>query len=143
VGEKVVRDGIKGPTVDSGFVKKLREGWELVSKEIGREEGERMGNGKRDDQQDRVKLGKFVLPKTRKKLFFLRLRQQGLNFSLSMFISIGMLLRNPSIHDGQHMRWHVSLFWSLVVDLVQGQKGERLLLHCWSLRVKLIARILE
>jgi len=35
----------------------------------------------------------------------------------------GMMLRNPSIHDGQHVRWNITLFWSLLVDLVHAQNG--------------------
>jgi hypothetical protein len=43
-------------------------------------------------------------------------------FLLSQFPA-GILLRNPSIHDGQHQRWNVSVFWSLVIDLVEARGG--------------------
>ncbi|GAA6024828.1 hypothetical protein JCM11491_005667 [Sporobolomyces phaffii] len=97
VGEKIVRDGIKGPTIDATWSKKLRDAWELVSAttdlvgEFGRRRAQETAGvaATRSDAEDRVKLG--------------------------------MLLRNPSIHDGQHVRWNVSLFWSLVVDLVHAQ----------------------
>ncbi|BGP00885.1 hypothetical protein RTG_01135 [Rhodotorula toruloides ATCC 204091] len=91
VGEKVVREGVKGPSVDVGFVKRVREASEvlrgLVREVSGRSEGteERMV----DEAEERA--------------------------------TIGMHLRNPSIHDGQHQRWNVSLLWSLVVDLVSAR----------------------
>ncbi|GAA5961629.1 hypothetical protein JCM3765_002656 [Sporobolomyces pararoseus] len=89
IGEKVIREGIKGPLVDIGFCKKLREGWNLLSKEVNNNNHEEVEEG-----EDRVR--------------------------------IGMLLRNPSIHDGQHMKWNVTLFWSLIVDLVYSNHNSEL-----------------
>ncbi|GAA5924629.1 tRNA adenylyltransferase [Sporobolomyces koalae] len=83
VGEKVVRDGIKGPTIDATWCKKLREGWQLVHLYLAQDPKEP------NDETDRIE--------------------------------IGMLLRNPSVHDGQHVRWNVTLFWSLLVDLVSAR----------------------
>ncbi|GAA5851961.1 hypothetical protein JCM5353_004863 [Sporobolomyces roseus] len=82
IGEKVVRDGIKGPTIDSTWCRKLREGWLVLSERV-------RGFEAKSDKQDRVE--------------------------------IGMMLRNPSIHDGQHVRWNITIFWSLLVDLVHAQ----------------------
>lgn len=51
--------------------------------------------------------------------------------------STGMMLRNPSIHDGQHVRWNITIFWSLLVDLVHAQSGKASLLS-WSLTYKIL-----
>ncbi|GAA5868232.1 hypothetical protein JCM8547_002286 [Rhodosporidiobolus lusitaniae] len=86
VGEKVVREGVKGPTVDIMFTKRCREAWEVLG---GGSEGavRRFGSAESGEkEEDRA--------------------------------DIGMLLRHPSVHDGQHQKWNVSLVWSLVVDLV-------------------------
>lgn len=40
-----------------------------------------------------------------------------------------MTLRHPSVHDGQHQRWNVSLLWSLVVELVEARAGTLALLN--------------
>lgn len=34
-----------------------------------------------------------------------------------------MVMRHPSVHDGQHQRWNVSLLWALCVDLVEARAG--------------------
>ncbi|BGP29396.1 CCA tRNA nucleotidyltransferase, mitochondrial [Rhodotorula toruloides] len=88
VGEKVVREGVKGPSVDVGFVKRVREGSEVLRGLVREVSGMSEGADERmvDEGEQRA--------------------------------TIGMHLRNPSIHDGQHQRWNVSLLWSLVVDLV-------------------------
>ncbi|GAA5952700.1 hypothetical protein JCM21900_000407 [Sporobolomyces salmonicolor] len=83
VGERVVRDGIKGPTVDGVWVKKARDAAEVLGAAVSRLAGEESMQA----EEDRVE--------------------------------IGLLLRNPSVHDGQHVRWNISLFWSLIVDLVR------------------------
>ncbi|BGP18979.1 hypothetical protein JCM10213_002601 [Rhodosporidiobolus nylandii] len=92
VGEKVVREGVKGPLVDIAFSKRARDASGVLGGAVrrfaGTEEGERIME---NDEVDRAE--------------------------------IGLLLRNPSIHDGQHQRWNVSLLWSLVVDLV-GTRGD-------------------
>ncbi|GAA5976674.1 hypothetical protein JCM5350_006717 [Sporobolomyces pararoseus] len=91
IGEKVIREGIKGPLVDISFCKKLREGFEILSKEINNHNHTKFEE-EEDQGEDRVR--------------------------------IGMLLRNPSVHDGQHMKWNVSLFWSLIVDLVRSNQKD-------------------
>ncbi|BGO88889.1 tRNA nucleotidyltransferase (CCA-adding enzyme) [Rhodotorula toruloides NP11] len=87
VGEKVVRDGVKGPSVDVGFVKRVREASQVLRRLVREVSGMSGGVDERmvDEAEERA--------------------------------TIGMHLRNPSIHDGQHQRWNVSLLWSLVVDL--------------------------
>ncbi|BGP53484.1 CCA tRNA nucleotidyltransferase, mitochondrial [Rhodotorula sphaerocarpa] len=91
VGEKVVRDGIKGPTVDIGFAKRAREGQDILRRLVKSVEGEGEVAGgdavMRDEAHERAE--------------------------------IGMRLRNPAVHDGMHQRWNVSLLWSLVLDLVE------------------------
>ncbi|GAA5885170.1 hypothetical protein JCM6882_007259 [Rhodosporidiobolus microsporus] len=91
VGEKVVRDGVKGPVVDAVFTKRAREAAEMVSAAVQRFAGE---ESMRDEENDRAEMA--------------------------------LLLRNPSIHDGQHVRWNVSILWSLVVDLVDPEASKRL-----------------
>ncbi|GAA5908885.1 tRNA adenylyltransferase [Sporobolomyces salmoneus] len=108
IGEKVIRDGIKGPTIDAAFCKKLREGWEVLHAEVERLAKEK--EGERNDEPDRVRLG--------------------------------MLLRNPSIHDGQHMRWNVGLFWSLVVDLVKAQNDSNRQIELINAYNRFVGRIL-
>ncbi|GAA5979755.1 hypothetical protein JCM10908_003032 [Rhodotorula pacifica] len=95
VGEKVVRDGIKGPTVDIGFTKRAREAQEslrrLVRSTEGGTEAGTIANGEDSHMKD------AALERA----------------------EIGMRLRNPAVHDGMHQRWNVSLLWSLVLDLVE------------------------
>ncbi|CEQ39249.1 SPOSA6832_00742 [Sporobolomyces salmonicolor] len=92
VGERVVRDGIKGPTVDGVWVKKARDAAEVLGAAVSRLAGEESMQA----EEDRVEIDQRALtPKS------------------------GLLLRNPSVHDGQHVRWNISLFWSLIVDLVR------------------------
>ncbi|BGP22195.1 tRNA nucleotidyltransferase [Rhodotorula toruloides] len=91
VGEKVVREGVKGPSVDVGFVKRVREGAEVLRGLVREVTGE---NARADER---------MVDEARERA------------------TIGMHLRNPSIHDGQHQRWNVSLLWSLVVDLVSAR----------------------
>lgn len=59
VGEKVVRDGIKGPTIDMNWCRKLREGWEVLSGKVGEFEEKRIGQEK-NDERDRVELGRIT-----------------------------------------------------------------------------------
>lgn len=97
VGEKVVRDGIKGPTVDIGFTKRAREAQESLRRLVRSTEKESggsevNGNAKGEDTH---------------------MRDAALERA-----EIGMRLRNPAVHDGMHQRWNVSLLWSLVLDLV-------------------------
>ncbi|GAA5998018.1 tRNA adenylyltransferase [Rhodotorula paludigena] len=92
VGEKVVREGVKGPTVDIGFVKRAREASALLRPVVRSVVAAADGAGEvvmRDEGEERA--------------------------------TIGMTLRHPSVHDGQHQRWNVSLLWSLVVELVEAR----------------------
>lgn len=52
IGEKVVRDGIKGPTIDSTWCRKLREGWLVLSERV-------RGFEAKSDKQDRVEIGEL------------------------------------------------------------------------------------
>ncbi|GAA5865772.1 hypothetical protein JCM3774_003086 [Rhodotorula dairenensis] len=90
VGEKVVRDGIKGPTVDIGFTKRAREAQESLRRLVRSTEGGFSAGG------DAHMTEPAALERA----------------------EIGMRLRNPAVHDGMHQRWNVSLLWSLVLDLV-------------------------
>ncbi|GAA6047725.1 hypothetical protein JCM3770_001746 [Rhodotorula araucariae] len=107
VGEKVVREGVKGPTVDITFTRRVRDAQQVLRGAVraftGAEEGAR------DEGDERAE--------------------------------IGMILRHPSVHDGQHQRWNVSLLWSLCVDLVEarGDLAEQArLVHAYNRFVALI-----
>lgn len=54
IGEKVVRDGIKGPTIDSTWCRKLREGWLVLSERV-------RGFQEKSEREDRVEIGTFSL----------------------------------------------------------------------------------
>lgn len=128
VGEKVVRDGIKGPTVDIGFTKRAREAQKslrrLVRSLTEEEEGEgseaKAANGEdtlmRDAALERAEIGEAPPDSFR--------LGTGLTRALTRFNLIGMRLRNPAVHDGMHQRWNVSLLWSLVLDLVDAHAGK-------------------
>lgn len=71
VGEKVVRDGIKGPTVDIGFTKRAREAQESLRRLVRSTEKESggsevNGNAKgedthmRDAALERAEIGRFL-----------------------------------------------------------------------------------
>ncbi|GAA6041291.1 hypothetical protein JCM8097_001319 [Rhodosporidiobolus ruineniae] len=93
VGEKVVREGVKGPGVDVVWCKRAREAVGVLRGAVRRFVGvEGEGEGVvmvTDEGAERAELG--------------------------------LLLRHPSIHDGQHQRWNVSVLWALVVDLVEAR----------------------
>ncbi|GAA6006182.1 hypothetical protein JCM10207_000553 [Rhodosporidiobolus poonsookiae] len=110
VGERVVREGIKGPSVDIAWTKRAREAVGLVSEAVRRYVG--VGEGEEameDEERDRADLG--------------------------------ILLRNPSIHDGMHQRWNVSVFWALVVDLVYAGDDPQLCSRLVSAYNRFVERI--
>lgn len=78
IGEKIVREGIKGSTAENKWVTKAREATAVLA------EGVR---------------------------------------SLSDRVSMGLLLRDVRVHDPIGSRWNASLFWSLVVELVEVHQG--------------------
>ncbi|GAA5824217.1 hypothetical protein JCM10212_002912 [Sporobolomyces blumeae] len=111
VGEKVVRDGIKGPTVDVTWTKRARDGAKVVSDLVRATMVDVDRNGPRTDEQDRV--------------------------------DIGMLLRNPSVHDGQHVRWNVTILWTLVVELVRSRHDPAASVRIVQMYNRFVERILE
>ncbi|BGP37431.1 CCA tRNA nucleotidyltransferase, mitochondrial [Rhodotorula kratochvilovae] len=113
VGEKVVREGVKGPTVDIAFTKRVREAQEVLRRAVSEFAGE-----------EGVGVGEV------------RMRDEGEERA-----EIGMILRHPSVHDGQHQRWNVSLLWALCVDLVEARSDpaeQARLVHAYNRFVALI-----
>ncbi|GAA5907326.1 hypothetical protein JCM8208_007155 [Rhodotorula glutinis] len=109
VGEKVVRDGVKGPTVDIAFTKRAREAMGGLRGAVRELAGE-VGRGTTLEEGE--------------------LRAE-----------IGMVMRHPSVHDGQHQRWNVSLLWALCVDLVEARADpaeQARLVHAYNRLVGLI-----
>ena len=49
-----MRDGIKGPTIDSTWCRKLREGWLVLSERV-------RGFHEKSEREDRVEIGTFSL----------------------------------------------------------------------------------
>ncbi|GAA5847313.1 hypothetical protein JCM3766R1_003946 [Sporobolomyces carnicolor] len=96
LGEKVVRDGIKGPTIDAATCKKFREAWQILHRAV-----------------DETVVAARAAPATEP--------EQLVRDEIDR-VRLGMLLRNPCVHDGQHVRWNVSVLWSLVVDLVRARQ---------------------
>lgn len=62
VGEKVVRDGVKGPSVDVGFVKRVREASQVLRRLVREVSGMREGVDERmvDEAEERATIGAFL-----------------------------------------------------------------------------------
>ncbi|GAA5829155.1 hypothetical protein JCM11251_004143 [Rhodosporidiobolus azoricus] len=108
VGEKVVKDGVKGPVVDAVFTKRARDGALLLSGAVEKYGAEGVMEHEEEDRAE-----------------------------------IGLLLRNPNVHDGQHVRWNVSLLWSLVVDLVGAREDPEASQRLVASYNRLVERIVE